>query len=57
MNLLTDLCKLRVEFLRVLAKRRPRADLDHRTASGVGRAVVQVALFKEPSTQAGIQVS
>jgi hypothetical protein len=43
MNLLTDLSKLRVEFLRVLAKRGRRADLDHSTASGVRRAVVQVA--------------
>ena len=40
---LTDLSRLRVEFLRVLAKRGRRADLDHRTASGVRRAVVQVA--------------
>jgi hypothetical protein len=43
MKLLTDLAKLRVEFLRVLAERGRRADLDHRTASGVRRAVVQVA--------------
>jgi hypothetical protein len=42
-NLLTDLSKLRVEFLQVLAKRGRRADLDHRTASGVRGAVVQVA--------------
>jgi len=43
MNLLTDLSKLRVEFLLVLSKRGRRAELDHRTASGVRRAVVQVA--------------
>jgi hypothetical protein len=43
MKLLTDLSKLRVEFLRVPAKQGRRADLDHRTASGVRRAVVQVA--------------
>jgi hypothetical protein len=43
MKLLTDLAKLRVEFLRVLAERGRRADLDHLTASGVRRAVVQVA--------------
>jgi hypothetical protein len=42
MKLLMDLAKLRVEFLRVLAQRGRRADLDHRTASGVRRAVVQV---------------
>ena len=43
MNLLRDLSEVRVEFLRVLAKQGRRADLDHRTASGVRRAVVQVA--------------
>jgi hypothetical protein len=43
MKLLTDLAKLRVEFLWVLAKQGRRADLDHRTASGVRRAIVQVA--------------